>query len=96
VYYCDLLLRQKHYETSILEAVILPSLLCVPITLIRLPTLTALAVADWPLWVYLVLLVVWIVTVLPSAALAVMVLPFTTVTVNEAHWPFAPGVPASI
>ena len=54
-------------------------------TLIRLPTVTALALADWRLWVYLVLLVVWMVTVVPSAALAVMVLPLTVETVKAAH-----------
>ena len=36
---------------SILVAVMLPSLLCVPMTLIRVPTWMALAVAVLPAWV---------------------------------------------
>ena len=43
----------------------LPSLLCVPITLMWLPTVTALADADLPFSVYVVLAVVWTITVVP-------------------------------
>jgi hypothetical protein len=69
------------YCTSILVAVMLPSLLVVPITLIRAPTVTALAEALWPALVYCVLDVSWIVTVLPLLDFATMVWPLTLLTV---------------
>jgi hypothetical protein len=54
-----------YYATLIPVAVMLPSLLCVPITLMRLPTVRALADTDLPFSVYVVLPVVWTVTVVP-------------------------------
>src|ERR1700694_1509906 len=80
---------------SILVAVMLPSLLCVPMTLIRVPAVMALAATALPAWVYWVLAVVWTVTELPLAVLATMVLPLTLDTVSASHWPCAPGVAAS-
>src|SRR5712692_8192149 len=80
---------------SMLVAVMLPSLLCVPMTLIRAPTLMALAATVLPAWVYWVLAVVWIVTELPLAVLATIVLPLTLDTVSASHCPRAPGVAAS-
>ena len=68
-----------------LVAVMLPSLLCVPMTLIRAPALMALAAAALPACVYFVLAVVWIVTELPFAALATIVLPLTLETVSISH-----------
>jgi hypothetical protein len=64
-----------------LVAVILPSLLVVPITLICAPVVTALAEALWPALVNCVLDVMWIVTELPLASFATMVWPFTLLTV---------------
>src|ERR1700736_6375235 len=78
---------------SILVAVMLPSLLCVPMTLIRVPTLMAFAATALPAWVYWVLAVVWIVTELPLAVLATIVLPFTLKTVTPSHWPRVPCAP---
>jgi hypothetical protein len=46
-----------------------------------LPAVTALAVADWPPFVYFVLDDVWMVTVEPSAAFAVIVCPLMLETV---------------
>lgn len=45
----------------------------------------ALVAAVLPAWVYCVLAIVWIVTVLPLADLATMVLPFTLDTVSALH-----------
>jgi hypothetical protein len=59
------LYTRYYYATLILVAVMLPSLLCVPITLMWLPTVTALADADLPFSVYVVLAVVWTITVVP-------------------------------
>src|SRR5256885_1396365 len=78
---------------SMLVAVMLPSLLCVPMTLIRVPALIALAVLL--ACVYRVLAVVWIVTVLPLDVLATIILPFTLDTVIASHGPCALGVAAS-
>src|SRR5262249_25770854 len=69
---------------SMRMAVMLPSLLRVPLTRIWLPTLTALAAADWPDCVYWVLAVEWIVTELPSTVLPTMVWPCTLETVSRA------------
>src|SRR5436853_7137122 len=80
---------------SILVAVMLPSLLCVPMTLILVPALIALAATVLPAWVYRVLAVVWIVTVLPLDVLATIILPFTLDTVIASHGPCALGVAAS-
>src|SRR6266702_7089169 len=79
---------------SMRVAVMLPSLLCVPVTLIRAPTLMALAATVLPDCVYWVLAVVWIVTELPLDVLATIVLPLTLDTVSASHWPCAPGVAA--
>jgi hypothetical protein len=54
-----------YYATLILVAVMLPSLLRVPITLMRLPTETALAETVLPFSVYVVPAVVWTITVVP-------------------------------
>ena len=70
---------------SMLVAVMLPSLLCVPMTLIRVPALIALAATVLLACVYRVLAVVWIVTVLPLDVLATIVLPFTLDTVSDSH-----------
>src|SRR2546429_9073074 len=80
---------------SMLVAVMLPSLLCVPMTLIRVPALIALAATVLLACVYRVLAVVWIVTVLPLDVLATNILPFTLDTVIASHGPFALGVAAS-
>src|SRR6266699_7289621 len=80
---------------SMLVAVMLPSLLCVPMTLIRVPALIALAATVLPACVYRVLAVVWIVTVLPLDVLATIVLPFTLDTVIASQGPCALGVAAS-
>src|SRR6266567_1245393 len=56
----------------------------------------ALAATVLPAWVYWVLAVVWIVTELPLAVLATIVLPFTLVTVTASHWPWAPGPAAKV
>ena len=81
-----------------LVAVMLPSLLCVPITLMREPTVTALASALWWFFVYVVLAVVVIVTLLLSAAFATMVEPLMLETVSVMHCPCppGPGVPANV
>src|SRR5712692_1676962 len=83
-----------YQRISMLVAVMLPSLLCVPMTLMWVPAVMALAATVLPAWVYWVLAVVWIVTELPLDVFATIVLPFTLDTVSASHGPFAPGAAA--
>src|SRR5690348_3456965 len=80
---------------SMCVAVMLPSLLWVPLTRTRAPVVTALAVAAWPLRVYWVDDVAWMVTLVPSAALATIVWPLMLETVSGAHWLRAPDAPGA-